>query len=246
MFRSLILALALAAPFICHADNLDDAIAKYRARRDTITPVQVLDWLKAGNRRFAAGAAEHGGYPVDARERIHASAAGQRPLAVVLSCIDSRTTPELAFDVSVGDVFTARVGANVINDDVLGSLEIAANSGAKVVVIMGHTDCGGVKGAIDNLVLGHATAMLAKVKPAIAAVNARLDADPAFAHEVGERSTQNRRYVAEVAHANARASFAAALAQSPLLREMVDRGEILFVGALFDVDTGEVRWEPVR
>jgi carbonic anhydrase len=245
MIFKTILTLSLIASSVRAAD-LDDAIQRYRQRQSDATPGSVLEWLRAGNRRFAAGASDHGGYPTDARERIAVAARGQRPLAVVLSCIDSRTTPELAFDVAPGDLFTARVGANVINDDVLGSLEIAAASGAKVIVILGHTDCGGVKGAIGGIDLGHVTAMLAKVKPALAALNARLDADPDWSAVIGDRTAQNPRYVAAGARANMCASVARALEQSPVLEEMVDGGEVILTGALFDVETGQVQFEAVR
>lgn len=223
--------------------NLDELVRVYRERQENATPASVLSWLKEGNARFVAGRSIHGGYGADARERIGVSATGQRPLAAILSCIDSRTTPELAFDVSVGDLFTARVGANVISDDVLGSLEVAVESGAKVVVVLGHTQCGGVMAACNGVELGHLTQLLEKVKPAIGAVHAHMDLDPAYAKEVGERATSNRRYVAEVSHANARQSKAQILARSELLREKAGSGEVRVVSAMFDVFTGEVRFD---
>ena len=105
----------------------DPVLKAYRQRQANATPDSVLSWLKAGNAKFAAGQSDHGGYVIDATERRNVSAKGQRPLAVVLSCIDSRTTPELVFDMSVGDLFTTRVGANVISDDVLGGMEVSEN-----------------------------------------------------------------------------------------------------------------------
>lgn len=146
--------------------------------------------MKQGNQRFAAGRSNHGGYLINALERAEASAKGQRPLAAILSCIDSRTSPELVFDTSVGDLFTARVGANVINDDILGSLEIAVESGAKVLVVLGHTDCGGVKGACSNLQLGHMTQLLERVKPAIKDTNEWLNKNPKLSESVGELLSQ--------------------------------------------------------
>jgi carbonic anhydrase len=190
-----------------------------------------------------AGESAHGGYDTDARLRIWEASQGQRPLAVVLSCIDSRTTPELVFDVSVGDLFTSRVGANVINDDVLGSLEIAAASGAKVIVVLGHTDCGGVKGACNCLELGHATRMLQKVRPAVISTNARLDADIGLSQRVGPRTASNPQYVAEVSHANARQSVSQVLEKSSFIRDLVNRGEVALVSALYHVDTGKVSFD---
>lgn len=241
MTRALVLLAAIS--FVTPAAATAETVGTYRARQVHATPASVLDWLKRGNRRVLSGQSDHGGFPTDSRARIHASASGQRPLAAVLACIDSRTTPELAFDVAAGDLFTARVGANVINDDVLGSLEISAASGIKVIVVLGHTDCGGVKGACNGLELGHATGMLAKVKPAIAATNAKLDADPVFAKFIGERVATNPRFVAEVSHENARHSVAEILERSPLLREMAEKKEILILPALYHVESGEVTFD---
>ena len=108
------------------AQNLDPAVATYQTRQDEMSPTQILQFLKDGNARFAEGKSTHGGYPIDATERRKVSAISQRPLATILSCIDSRTSPELVFDTAVGDLFTARVGANTLNDEILGSLEITA------------------------------------------------------------------------------------------------------------------------
>lgn len=223
--------------------KLDPAVQQYQARQAEVTPPSVLAWLKAGNARFASGVSEHGGYPIDARQRILVSSVGQRPLAAVLSCIDSRTTPELAFDTSVGDLFTARVGADVINDDILGSLEIAAESGVKVIVVLGHTQCGGVIAACNNVDLGHFTQLLARIKPAINLVNTKIDSDADYKRTVGEKSSTNRTYIAEVSHANARQSLAQIRERSPLLKAKADSGEILLVSAMFDVYTGHVTFD---
>ncbi len=221
----------------------DPVLMAYRQRQADATPESVFAWLKAGNAKFASGQSDHGGYVVDARERIQVSGKGQRPLAVVLSCLDSRTTPELVFDMSVGDLFTTRVGANVISDDVLGGMEVAIDSGAKVIVVMGHTNCGGVGAACNNAELEHFTQLLAKIKPAIQEVNTRLDADPAYATEVGERVCTNRRYIKELSHANAQQSYRQILAQSKFIKEKVDKGEVKLVSALYDVDSGKVMFD---
>lgn len=228
------------------AQDLKAAIGQYRQRQASASPENVFDWLKAGNDRFQRGASTHGGFPVDTRSRMAVSAAGQRPLAVVLSCVDARTTPELVFDTSVGDLFTVRVGANVVNDDVLGSLEIAVESGARVLVVLGHTDCGGVKGACSHLQLGHMTQLLERVKPAIATTNALLDHDLVLSSLVGARVVTNPRYIAEVSHQNAEQSARQILERSPLLRAKVLNHEILLVSGIYDVNTGKVNFSQQR
>lgn len=229
----------LAKPAV-KAAGLERSVQSYRQRQEDAKPDAVLAWLKEGNARFAAGKANHGGFPKDARERVRAAAAGQRPLAIVLSCIDSRTAPEIVFDTSVGDLFTVRVGGNVINDDILGSLEVTADSGAKVIVVLGHTDCAAMKAACRGDTYGHFTQVLEKVKPAIADVLSRLDAYADLSRTIGERAATNRRYIAEVGHANAVMSAKQIRERSPLLREQIERGEVLLVSAVYDVDSGRV------
>lgn len=239
LFFTLLLFLPLA-----HAggEALQAAVQEYRQRQTDATPAQVLDWLKEGNRRFRTDTANHGGFPTNTGLRRRVAARGQRPLAAVLSCIDSRTTPELVFDTSIGDLFTARVGAGVINDDILGSLEVAAASGAKVIVVLGHTRCGGVAAACAGEHLEHFTQLLDKIKPAIVDTNAMLDADPALSRRVGARDATNPLYIAEVSHTNAAQSARQIRERSQTLREMLERGEILLVPAMYDVDSGEVRF----
>jgi carbonic anhydrase len=220
-----------------------ETVESYQKRQDTATPTAVINWLLDGNKRFARGSANQGGFKSDPRLRRYNSAQGQRPLAVVLSCIDSRTTPELVFDVSVGDLFTARVGANVINDDVLGSIEVAVESGAKVVVVMGHTRCGGIAAACSGLQLGYFTQLLDRIQPVIKDVNSALDADPIHSAEVGERVSTNPKYIREVSHANARNSFRMILEKSSIISDKVNRGEIKLVSALYDVDSGRVLFD---
>lgn len=218
----------------------------YQDRQRTATPEKVLAWLTDGNDRFSKGAATHGGSLTDARDRIGATAHGQRPLAVVLSCIDSRTSPEIIFDTTIGDLFTVRIGANVVNDDILGSLEIAVESGVKVLVVLGHTDCGGVKGACSNLQLGHMTQLLDRVKPAISDTNKFLDMNPILSEKVGDRVAGNRRYIAEVSHMNAQQSARQILERSSLLNEKVKNKEIILISGIYDVDTGKVTFDTAR
>mgnify|MGYP001279826826 CR=1 FL=1 len=242
----LLLVLGCSAPLFAAQEPVDPLKA-YRERQEQATPASVLAWLKEGNERFAAGSSHHGGYPADMRERRSISAKGQRPLAAVLSCIDSRTTPDTVFDTAVGDLFVARVGANVINDDIVGSLEVAAASGAKVIVVMGHTNCGGVIAACNNLEFGHFTQLLQKVRPAISTANDALDRNPELSRKIGERVASNGRYIGHVSHANARQSTIQLQAKSAVLRDMIAKGEIAVITALYDVDTGKVSFEePAR
>src|SRR5499427_7482357 len=137
-----------------------------KEQRDRMTPSQVIDELKKGNERFRTAKMAPRDYLAEKR----ASASGQYPAAVILGCLDSRVPPEIVFDAGIGDTFTGRVAGNVVNDDMLGSVEFAcAVSGAKVVLVLGHTACGAVKGAIDDVVLGNLTGLLARIKPAIPA-----------------------------------------------------------------------------
>lgn len=242
-FQKVVVLALLIFPFIPQAQA--ESRNEYRLRQTKATPQSTLQWLKSGNLRFAAGRSTHGGYPSDTRHRLKISSEGQRPLAVVLSCIDSRTTPELVFDVSVGDLFTPRVGANVINDDIIGSIEIAVESGAKIVVVMGHTDCGGIKGACSGLELGHMTQLLERVKPAIATTHELLERDPVLSAHIGERLVTNRNYIAEVSHQNALQSARQLRDRSPILREKIASGEILLLSAVYDVSSGKVKFDSI-
>jgi len=218
----------------------NDVLVEYRKRQIDLSAPAILDWLIAGNRRFADGKSSHGGYLSDARERISVAGKGQRPLAAILSCMDSRTSPELVFDTSVGDLFTVRVGANVTNDDIIGSLEIAVESGAKVIVVLGHTDCGGIKAACSGVVLGHMTQLLERVKPSILITNSRLDLDQDLSKAVGDRVPSNRRYIAEIGFDHSLLSAQQILQQSEIIAKKVKSKEVLLISALFDVETGLV------
>lgn len=197
-----------------------------RQEQSEITPAEVLAEFKAGNLRYSQ---------TDVTTRYHtkaireAATGGQFPKAVVISCLDSRVPVEDIFDQGLGDVFVGRVAGNFINDDLLGSLEFACKlAGAKLIIVMGHQHCGAVKGAIDNVQLGHLTDMLANIKPAIA-----MSAD--FA---GEKSSKNEAYVKEVAKNNVRNAVAKIRAQSQILREMEAKGEIKITGAFYTLRNG--------
>jgi len=195
-----------------------------KEERDAMTPAQVIDELKKGNERFRGGKMLKRDYLAEQRS----SAAGQYPAAVVLGCLDSRVPAEIVFDTGIGDAFIGRVAGNVANDDLLGSMEFGcAVSGAKVVVVLGHTACGAVKGAIDDVVLGNLTGLLARIKPAIPAT--KFD---------GEKSSKNPAYVDAVARTNVMLAIADIRRRSPILEELENKGKIKIAGAMYDLSTG--------
>lgn len=199
-----------------------------KEQRDSLTPSQVIDELKRGNERFRASKAVSRDYLAQKRS----SAAGQYPAAVVLGCVDSRVPAEIIFDIGIGDAFIGRVAGNVVNDDMLGSMEFAcAVSGAKVVLVLGHTGCGAVKGAIDDVVLGNLTGLLARIKPAI----------PKTTYD-GEKSSKNARYVDAVARTNVVMSVGEIRRRSPILEELEKKGSIRITGAMYDLTTGAVEF----
>ena len=199
-----------------------------KEQRDSMTPAQVIDELKKGNERFRTGKMASRDYVAEKRS----SAAGQYPAAVILGCLDSRVPAEIVFDAGIGDVFVGRVAGNVVNDDMLGSMEFGcAVSGAKVVLILGHTACGAVKGAIDDVVLGNLTGLLARIKPAIPAT--KFD---------GEKSSKNAAYVNAVARTNVVLGLAEIRRRSPILEGLEEKGSVKVAGAMYDLATGAVEF----
>jgi carbonic anhydrase len=199
-----------------------------KEQRDSMTPSQVIDELKKGNERFRTGKMAPRDYLAEKRS----SAAGQYPAAVILGCVDSRVPAEIVFDAGIGDVFVGRVAGNVVNDDMLGSMEFGcAVSGAKLVVVLGHTACGAVKGAIDDVVLGNLTGLLARIKPAIPAT--KFD---------GEKSSKTASYVNAVARTNVVLGLAEIRRRSPILEELEGKGSIKVTGAMYDLATGVVEF----
>jgi len=194
-----------------------------------MTPQQALAELKTGNARFVSGHRLARNFTAD----VKATSSGQYPFAVVLSCLDSRQPIEIVLDQGIGDIFSARVAGNVLNDDILGSMEFACNvTGAKLIAVIGHSNCGAIKGAVDNVQLGNLTGLLTKIKPAIDAVPA--DGQP--------RSSKNYTFVNEVAEANVKLVMKEIREHSPILLEMLDRGEIGMVGGVYDLSTGKVQF----
>lgn len=206
------------------ATSLSGSLTK--EERDSMTPAQIIDELKKGNGRFRAGKMTARDYLAEKR----ASASGQYPAAVVLGCLDSRVPAEIIFDTGIGDTFVGRVAGNVVNDDMLGSMEFACGvSGAKLVLVLGHTACGAIKGAIDDVVLGNLTGLLARIKPAIAAT--KFD---------GEKSSKNAGYVDAVARANVVLGISEIRRRSPILEDLEKKGTIKITGAMYNLSSGAV------
>jgi carbonic anhydrase len=194
-----------------------------------MTPQSALAELKAGNARFVAGEPLHRNNPAD----VKATASGQYPFAVVLSCLDSRQPIETVLDQGIGDIFSARVAGNVLNEDILGSMEFGCKvSGAKLIAVIGHSNCGAIKGAIDDVQLGNLTGLLTKIKPAMDAVSA----------DVSPRTSKNHGFVDQVGEANVRLAMHQIRERSPVLREMLDHGQIGMVGGMYDLETGKVHF----
>ena len=201
-----------------------DALTK--AQRDEMTPDQIIVAMKNGNKRFRQGVRKNRNFLNEQR----ASAGGQYPAAVLLTCIDSRAPAEVIMDLGLGDIFNCRVAGNVENNDILGSMEFACKlSGAKVVLVMGHTKCGAVKGAIDNAELGNLTGLLAKIKPAVQATT-----------YAGERSAKNYDFVDAVARKNVEMTVADIRKSSPVLADLEAKGAIKITGAMYNLETGVV------
>ena len=219
-----VIVLFLSALSPCGAASAasNDAGVQTRESQAAITPSEALDRLKAGNARFVSNTPKKR----DWSAKVAATASGQFPFAAVLACMDSRAPIEIIFDQGIGDVFGVRVAGNVVNEDELGSLEYAAKVGVKLIVVLGHTGCGAVKGALEHVEFGNLTGLLAKIHPAVEAA-ACADAKDAAC-------------VTKVAEKNVRQSMQEIRARSPYLASYIDAGKIALRGAMYDVDTGKV------
>ena len=216
-----LLSLQLAAP-------MNSSLTK--EQRERMTPAEIIEELKKGNQRFRSGKMTSRDYIKEQRS----TASGQYPAAVVLGCIDSRVPAEIVFDIGIGDTFNARVAGNVANDDLLGSMEFAcAVAGAKVVLVLGHSACGAIKGAIDDVVLGNLTGLLARIKPAI----------PATKFE-GDKSSKNPAYVDAVAKTNVELTLDSIRRRSPVLADLEKKGSIKITGAMYDLANGTAEFNP--
>lgn len=204
------------------------AAALTQAERDKLTPDQIIEGMKQGNKRFISGKMQQHDYLAQKRS----SADGQFPAAVILSCIDSRAPAEIVLDTGIGETFNARIAGNISNEDLLGSLEFAcAAAGAKVILVMGHTACGAIKGAIDNVELGNLTGLLNKIKPVIETT--QFD---------GEKSSKNERYVDAVAKNNVKHTIDEIRKNSEIINKLEKEGKIKIVGSMYNLNGGVVEF----
>ena len=195
--------------------------------QSSMTPQKALTLLKEGNQRFITDTR----YERDLRAKALILADGQFPYAAILGCIDSRASHELLFDAGIGDLFSARVAGNFVNTDILGSLEFAtALAGAKIIVVLGHNQCGAIKGACDHVEMGNLTHTLSNIAPAVYSVEGFK----------GQRNSKNEAFVEAVAHANVELTVDNIIERSPVIKDLIDKGQLMVVGAMLDIATGKV------
>ncbi|CAH1656298.1 Carbonic anhydrase [Hyphomicrobiales bacterium] len=207
----------------------DTCVVFDQARQVATTPADAIARLKAGNARLLAG----GTVNCDLLGQIKATATGQAPFAAIVGCIDSRVPPELIFDQRIGSVFAARIAGNFVNTDIIGSLEFATKiTGARAIVVLGHTECGAIKGAISNAQLGNLTATLSNIEPAVVAMRSF----------EGKRTADNAAFVQAVADMNAKLAVKMIIDRSVVIRDLVEAGEVKVVAAMHDVATGRVNF----
>ena len=225
---ALVLSLAVAFCPASYGEAPPAAAVMTKPRQEAMTPRDALLRLKEGNDRFVAGRPVHRNLLEEAR----LTASGQHPYAAIVSCLDSRTAPEQIFDQGIGDIFCARVAGNVVNNDIVGSLEYACNVvGAKLIAVVGHNSCGAVKGAVDRVELGKLTGLLEKIEPAVATAERETG---------GARSSDDKILVERATVENVILQMRTILHNSRILRSMLDKGEIALVGGLQDLKTGKV------
>lgn len=205
--------------------------AHTRETQATMTPQKSLQYLKEGNLRFQNNLKANR----NLLEQVNDTSEGQFPFATILSCIDSRVSAELVFDQGLGDIFSVRIAGNFVNEDILGSMEFACKlAGTKLIVVLGHTSCGAVKGACDNAKMGNLTKLIEKITPAVNAVKEPKDQSL--------RNSSNLDFVDTVAEKNVKLTIDRIHAESPILTEMEKSGEILIIGAMYDINTGVVNF----
>jgi len=198
-----------------------------KATQDKLTPELALDILKEGNERFVNNIKTHR----NLLQQVNETSSGQFPFAAILSCIDSRTSAELIFDQGLGDIFSIRIAGNILNEDILGSMEFACKiAGSKLIVVLGHTNCGAIEGACNNIVLGNITTLLNKIKPAI-----ELETETKT-----ERTGKNLPFVQHVTKNNVFVTVKKIREQSIILNEMEEKKQIKIIGGLHDIETGKV------
>lgn len=199
--------------------------------QDAITPSMALELLKAGNKRFVSNLKLNR----NLLKQVNESSDAQHPFAVILSCIDSRTSAELIFDQGLGDVLSIRIAGNIINEDILGSMEFGCKLvGSKIIVVLGHTKCGAVQGACDHVEMGNMTALLSKIRPAVEDEKTVID----------QRDSGNPVFVEKVAALNVRRTVKSIVERSSILKDMIESGAIGIIGACYNLATGEVEFFP--
>lgn len=195
--------------------------------QEAITPAIALHLLKEGNKRFVNNLKINRNLLQQANE----TSDGQHPFAIILSCIDSRTSVELIFDQGLGDVFSVRIAGTIINEDILGSMEFACKlAGAKIIVILGHSKCGAIKGACDQVEMGNLTALLSKIQNSVSAEKSITE----------NRSSTNEEFVEKVNNINVKRTVHAVMERSPILKDLIEKGDCGIIGGLHDISTGEV------
>ncbi len=195
--------------------------------QEAITPNMALDLLKEGNKRFINNLKANRNLLQQANE----TSEGQHPFAIVLSCIDSRTSAEIIFDQGLGDIFSVRIAGNIINEDILGSMEFACKvAGSKIITVLGHTHCGAIKGACDHVEMGNLTNLLAKIRPAI-------DDETTIKED---RTSSNDEFVDKVTLINVKRAMTSIVQRSPILKELIENKQIILVGGIHNIATGEV------
>lgn len=205
--------------------------AHTKETQSSLTPRMALEILKEGNERFVKNLKAQR----DLLEQVNATRDGQWPFAIILSCIDSRTSAELIFDQGLGDIFSVRIAGNIVNTDILGSMEFACKlAGSKLIVVLGHTKCGAVKGACDHVEMGNLTELLSKLQPAVYAEKETTDAS--------KRNSKNSGFVENVSAINVKRTVKNIIERSFILEQMVEDGEIGVVGAMYNIDTGKVEF----
>lgn len=194
-----------------------------------ITPRRAMEILQKGNERFINNLKANR----NLLEQVNETSEGQYPFATILSCIDSRTSAELIFDQGLGDIFSVRIAGNIVNTDIIGSMEFACKlAGSRLIIVLGHTKCGAVKGACDHVEMGNLTELLSKLQPAVYAEKETSHAD--------DRNSKNSSFVENVAAINVRRSVKSIIERSYIIEQMVENGEIGVVGAMYNVETGKV------
>ena len=203
--------------------------AHNRETQAQMTPRKALEFLQEGNKRFVNNLKAHR----DLLEQANATIDGQWPFATILSCIDSRTSSELIFDQGLGDVFSVRIAGNIVNTDILGSMEFACKvAGSKLIVVLGHSKCGAIKGACDHIEMGNLTELLSKIQPAVYQEKTTTE----------DRTSKNATFVENVAKINVKRSVKSIIERSYILEQMLENGEIGIIGAMHNIETGKVKF----